>query len=78
MKMKNTPSIGLIVLLAVVPLLAETIYTPALVDIAHSLRAPDAWVEYTLTIYLFGFALGTLFWGKLSDSFGRKPCLLAG
>ncbi len=35
-------------------------------------------VEYTLTIYLFGFALGTLFWGKLSDRFGRKPCILAG
>ncbi len=35
-------------------------------------------VEYTLTIYLFGFAIGTLFWGKLSDKFGRKPCILAG
>jgi DHA1 family bicyclomycin/chloramphenicol resistance-like MFS transporter len=35
-------------------------------------------IEYTLTIYLFGFAIGTLFWGKLSDNIGRKPCLLAG
>lgn len=35
-------------------------------------------VEYTLTIYLFGFALGTLFWGKVSDKLGRKPCVVAG
>ncbi|WP_410520613.1 MFS transporter [Candidatus Tisiphia endosymbiont of Piscicola geometra] len=34
--------------------------------------------EYTLTIYLFGFAVGVLIWGNLSDYYGRKPCLLAG
>lgn len=38
----------------------------------------DHLVEYTLTIYLFGFALGILFWGRLSDRLGRKPCVLAG
>jgi Bcr/CflA subfamily drug resistance transporter len=34
--------------------------------------------EYTLTIYLFGMMLGTLFWGKISDKRGRKPSMLVG
>ena len=72
------PELWLLVLIVGLPQLSETVYTPALPDIAHSLGVSDAWVEYTLTIYLFGFAVGTLLWGKLSDRFGRKPCMLLG
>lgn len=68
----------LIVLLVGLPQLSETVYTPSLPDIAVALSTSASAVEYTLTIYLFGFAIGTLFWGKLSDKFGRKPCVLAG
>ncbi len=72
------PTIWLIVLIVGLPQLSETVYTPSLPDIAHALRTSEAMVEYTLTIYLFGFALGTLFWGKVSDKLGRKPCIIAG
>ena len=72
------PPIWLLAVIAGLPQISETIYTPSLPDIARSLAVPDALVEYTLTIYLAGFAVGTLFWGKLSDKFGRKPCLLIG
>ena len=72
------PALWLIVLIVGLPQLSETVYTPSLPDIAHALHAAESMVEYTLTIYLFGFAIGTLFWGKLSDHFGRKPCVLAG
>ena len=72
------PALWLIVLIVGLPQLSETVYTPSLPDIAHALHAEESMVEYTLTIYLFGFAIGTLFWGKLSDHFGRKPCVLAG
>ncbi|MBX9620787.1 MAG: multidrug effflux MFS transporter [Alphaproteobacteria bacterium] len=78
MKKINLPAIWLIVLIVGLPLLSETVYTPSLPDIAHALSVTDAWVEYTLTIYLFGFAVGTLFWGNLSDKWGRKPCILLG
>ena len=72
------PAIWLIVLIAGLPQFAETVYTPSLPDIAAALHTSDSMAEYTLTIYLIGFAIGTLFWGKLSDKFGRKPCVLAG
>lgn len=76
---KNScPPIWLLVLIVGLPLLSETVYSPSLPDIAHALKASEKWVEWTLTIYLMGFAVGTLGWGILSDKWGRKPCLLAG
>lgn len=72
------PAIWLIVLIVGLPQLSETVYTPSLPAIAHALSTSDSMVEYTLTIYLFGFAIGTLIWGMLSDGWGRKPCVLVG
>lgn len=75
---KKLPALWLLVLIVGLPQLSETVYTPALPEIAQALNTPDSWVEFTLTIYLLGFAFGTLSWGYLSDRFGRKPCLLSG
>ncbi len=72
------PPTWLIILIVGLPLFSETVYSPALPDIATALSVSDAWVEYTLTIYLIGFAMGTFFWGNLSDKWGRKPCLIMG
>lgn len=78
MKHISMPAIWLIVLIAGIGQLSETVYSPALPAIATSFGVTASWVEYTLTIYLFSFGIGTLFWGRLSDHFGRKPCILAG
>lgn len=72
------PALWLIALIVGLPILSETVYAPSLPEIAHSLSVSDSMVEYTLTIYLFAFAVGTLCWGKVSDSWGRKPVLLFG
>lgn len=72
------PAIWLIILVVGLPQLSETVYTPSLPDIAHALHVSDSTVEFTLTIYLFGFAVGTLLWGKISDTYGRKPCVIGG
>ncbi len=81
MKVKGALSLPppwLIVALAGASLLSETVYTPSLPAIARALHTTPGMMEYTLTIYFLGFALGTLFFGKVSDHFGRKPCILVG
>jgi len=60
------------------PQFSETVYSPSLPDIARDLKTSVPMVEYTLTIYLFAFSLGMLFWGKLSDFYGRRPSMLIG
>lgn len=70
--------IWLVVWVAGLPMLSETVYTPSLPDIAHDLNASVVNVEFTLTIYIIAFALGVLLWGILSDKIGRRPCLITG
>lgn len=52
---------------------------PALPQIAAELSpdAPNA-AQLILTSFVFGMGLGTLFAGPLSDTFGRKPVIIAG
>lgn len=70
----------LIVLLAFLvmpgPLAIDT-YLPSIPAIAASFGVGPLLVQQTLSIYLAGFALMTLFYGTLSDSFGRRPVILA-
>ena len=51
-------------------------YLPALPSIAQNFGVSLAAAQQTLTIYLFAFAFMTLFYGTLSDSFGRRPVIL--
>ncbi len=76
MSLSIKPALWLIIFIVGLPLLSETIYSPAMPRIAQAFVVEENLVELTLTIYLAGFAIGTLFWGFLSDRFGRKPCIL--
>lgn len=53
-------------------------YLPAFSGIAASIGATPTEMQQTLSAYLFGFAIMNLFHGALSDSFGRRPVVLAG
>jgi len=52
-------------------------YLPSFPHIGSDLRATPAQMQQTLSLYLFTVALMTLFHGTLSDSFGRRPVILA-
>jgi Bcr/CflA subfamily drug resistance transporter len=75
---KSVPSLLLIICLVGLPQLSETIYSPSLPAITTSLGTSSHLVQWTLSIYFIGFALGVGFWGKLSDHIGRRPAMLAG
>ena len=49
---------------------------PAISDTFGLVDANDR--QLVITIYLVGFAAGQIFYGPLSDSFGRKPVLIVG
>lgn len=53
-------------------------YLPALPTMADSLGASQGMLELTISGYLLGFSVGQLFWGAVSDRFGRKIPLLIG
>lgn len=75
---KKSISLLLLILLTGLPQLSETIYTPSLPDIVNSLSTTDALVQWTLSIYFVGFAVGVFTWGKFADRNGRRPALLLG
>jgi DHA1 family bicyclomycin/chloramphenicol resistance-like MFS transporter len=57
--------------------LSMDMYLPSLPDIGRTLNAPIVQVQLTISSYLFGFAAGQIFYGPVSDRFGRRPVLLA-
>lgn len=68
----------MIILLIGFPAISETIYTPSLPDVAYTLATSNHLVEWTLSIYFIGFAIGIAYWGKLSDRIGRRHAMLLG
>lgn len=54
------------------------LYLPALPTIARSLHSSMAAAQSSVTVFLAGFALGMLFYGPVSDRFGRRGLLLGG
>lgn len=58
--------------------IAIDMYLPAMPSIAKEFSASAGDIQFTLTAYMVGFALGQLLHGPLADSFGRRPVLLMG
>lgn len=52
-------------------------YLPAFGKISSDLGVEDVLMQHTLSVYLLSFAVMSLFWGTLSDTFGRRPVIIA-
>lgn len=80
-KILNCLSTRLLILLgsiiAIGPLSID-MYLPAFPLMEKSLAARSGSAEFTLASFFIGMALGQMFYGPLSDRFGRKKPLLAG
>ena len=58
--------------------LSVDMYLPSLPAIAKAFVVDEGAAQLTLTTYMFGFAVGMLLYGPLSDAYGRRPILLIG
>lgn len=57
---------------------ATDMYLPSFHQMAQSFDTELSGVQMTLSSYLIGFAVMTLFYGTISDVFGRKLTMIAG
>ncbi len=58
--------------------LAIDMYLPSFPTMMHYFNVDEGRIQMTLNSYIFGFAIGQLFYGPMADSIGRKPVILGG
>jgi DHA1 family bicyclomycin/chloramphenicol resistance-like MFS transporter len=86
MRFLITPPVGerarapflLLVALTACGTMGMHVIIPALPATARALNMSISTTQLTITLYLVGLAVGQLFYGPVSDRFGRRPVLLAG
>ncbi len=67
----------LVMMMAAGPISTD-LYLPALPEIRSVFATDTATVQLTLSLYMAVFALCQLFYGPMSDRYGRRPILLGG
>jgi DHA1 family bicyclomycin/chloramphenicol resistance-like MFS transporter len=73
----GAPVLVTLAMLSAVAPFAIDLYLPALPQMAIALKTSEAGVQLSLTAFLIGAALGQLFFGPLSDRYGRvRPVVL--
>lgn len=58
--------------------ISTDLYLPSLPVLRHDLGVTAAEAQLTLSMFIVAFGLAQLFWGPISDRFGRRPALMAG
>ncbi|MBI3140822.1 MAG: multidrug effflux MFS transporter [Rhodocyclales bacterium] len=75
------PSLGLALLITTLVALgplSTDLYLPSLPALAQDFSTDAARVQLTLSVFIAGFAVAQLFYGPVSDRYGRRPALLFG
>ncbi|WP_411992707.1 multidrug effflux MFS transporter [Agarivorans sp. DSG3-1] len=74
----QTGTLLFLVVISAFPPLTTDLYLPALPQMVDIFNTNQTMVNLTLSVYFVTYAVGLLFWGPLSEKFGRKPILLVG
>ncbi|URQ60682.1 multidrug efflux MFS transporter EmrD [Pantoea alhagi] len=77
-KIENGHLLLMLIILVAVGQMAQTIYVPAMADIAASFNIRDGVMQRVMAAYLMTYGSSQLIYGPLSDSVGRKPVIMAG
>ncbi|OOE44720.1 multidrug efflux MFS transporter EmrD [Salinivibrio kushneri] len=68
----------LIVLLAAVGQMTQTMYVPSIGAMADDFAVSPAWLQAVMACYLIPYGLSQFVYGPVSDRIGRKPVILFG
>ena len=77
-KAQENKMLLLLILLVAVGQMTQTIYVPAMTQIASGLMVRPGVVQAVMAAYLLTYGLSQLVYGPLSDRFGRRPMVLSG
>lgn len=72
---QNKSQLPLILITAFLDILGLSIFLPVLPSIIAGFGADPSWTGYTQAVYAIGMFIGGLFFGRLSDTYGRKRIL---
>ncbi len=75
---RRRPSLAILVALSAIGPMALNMFVPSMPGLQTTFGVSYATAQLTLTVYLIGTAVCQLFYGPLSDRYGRRPVLLAG
>lgn len=75
---RNVNLLMMLVLLVAVGQMAQTIYIPAIADMALAFNVREGAVQSVMAAYLLTYGVSQLFYGPLADRVGRRPVILAG
>ena len=78
MNMKKYITLFGILLICTLAQITADLYIPSLIEISEHFGTDLSGGKFTITIFLFAMAFSQLFWGPLSDHYGRKHALVAG
>ncbi|MDG9730442.1 multidrug effflux MFS transporter [Ignatzschineria sp. RMDPL8A] len=70
--------VAILTLMAAFGPLSIDLYLPAFLQIQEGLNADPSDVKRTLTTFLTGLCIGMMFYGSLSDKYGRRKLVLIG
>ncbi|PJZ05162.1 multidrug transporter EmrD [Pantoea rodasii] len=77
-KTQNRFLLFMLIVLVAVGQMAQTIYVPAMADMAEALNVRSGSLQQVMAAYLMTYGGSQLIYGPLSDSFGRRPVILVG
>ena len=76
--MSTLRTLGTLAVLLGFTSISTDLFLPALPTMAKALGAGPGQMELVVSTYLAGFGFGQLFWGPVSDRFGRRGPILVG
>jgi Arabinose efflux permease len=77
-KTQNRFLLFMLIVLVAVGQMAQTIYVPAMANMAEALNVRSGSMQQVMAAYLMTYGGSQLIYGPLSDSFGRRPVILVG